>query len=93
MPIIEVYPQTLMRENILDNDVGRAVMIDVESPNREAALGRGECDVFVLVRRQVKFDPERSHPVQPSGLKEDGPICFLIAIKVSGGNRETEIRC
>lgn len=92
VPIIEVYPQTLMREDILDNDVGRAVMIDVESGDREAALGRGEGDVFVLVRRQVKFDPERSLPVQPSGLKEDGAIWFLIAIEVSGGNLKTETR-
>ena len=74
-----------MGEGVLDNDISRSVMVDIQSPDRQLRFGRLEGQLSIVASGEVKLNAEAGRPPRPAGIQENRSIQLVIVVKIRHG--------
>ena len=70
MPVVQPYLKPFVGEGLLNNDVGCAVLIDVERRQRQSCLIGLEGEFIVLASGDVELNPKELLTVEIAGIQE-----------------------
>ena len=84
-PVIQPNEKTLMGQGVLDDNVRRAVFVDVPSCYRQGGFGGGEGEVGIVAARKVKFYVEAVVTGHSPRIHKHGSVRLVIIIEVGNG--------
>ncbi len=82
MPIVQPHLKPLVCKGLLNNDVRRAVLIDVERRERQSRLIGLESEFVVLTRSDVELNSEELSTVALAYVKEHRAIWLLVVVEI-----------
>jgi hypothetical protein len=82
MPVVQPYLKPFVGEGLLNNDVGCAVLIDVERRQRQSCLIGLEGEFIVLASGDVELNPKELLTVEIAGIKKHSAVWLLVVVKI-----------
>lgn len=92
-PVIQPDPDALVGKRVLDNDVCRAVAINIQRGYSERRFDRLESEDRIATASEMKFYlPGAVGRPRSAMIEKDGAVRFLITVEIGSGHRLTEQR-
>jgi hypothetical protein len=90
-PVIQPHLKAFVSERLLDDDVGRAVSVDIQGRYCEGSFVRFEGEASIFPTREVKlYCPEAALRPKLAVIDEDSAIGFVVTVEIGSGERLTE---
>ncbi len=84
VPVVQPHLQKLVSKSPLHHNVRRAVLVDVQGPDRQRRLIRREDQRTAVACRIVKFDSKVHPPVKLAGIQKNGAVWLVIVVEIRG---------
>ena len=80
-----------MRERLLDDDVGCAVAVNIQSLYYQGGIVGLEGEVSIPPAREMKlYGPDAARRLRPAIIDKNRAVGLVIAVKIGSGNRLKE---
>jgi hypothetical protein len=91
VPVIQPNLEKFVSERLLDDDVGRAVPVNIPGRYYQRGFVRFEGKVGIPAAREMKLDcPKAALRPKPVLIDKDGSIGLVITVEIGSGERLTE---
>ena len=90
--VIQPNIETLMSDRVLDDEVSRAIVIDVQSPDRQLWFGRFKREFSVIGSGKMELNPKAALAQHAASFQKNCGIQLVVVIEVCDGESLHERR-